>query len=148
MLAEARIADRKELSEAKKAEMIEAKKAYAAERHVQREQLKQEKLKYEKERKSLTQEQKVKRKEALRHRESELASRKESYLARTKRNPLDHIIDMSKKGALFYFEGKEISSDKAIEIAKSNKHLNIKSNDGDSKQPKVYIDVGKPVIKD
>lgn len=148
VLAEVRIADRKELSEAKKAELIEAKKAYVAEKHVQREQLKQEKLKYEKERKSLTQEQKVKRKEALRQRESEQASRKESYLVHTKRNPLDHIIDMSKKGALFYFEGKEISSDKAIEIAKSNKYLNIKSNDGDSKQTKVYLIVGKPVIKD
>ena len=39
--------------------------------------------------------------------------------------PLDYVIDMAKKGAKFYYKGKEISSDKAIDLTKKNKDLNI-----------------------
>ena len=53
--------------------------------------------------------------------------------------PLDHIIDMAKKGAIFYYEGKEISSDKAIELIKKNKSLNISTTKSDSKNPRVSI---------
>ncbi|MGB5420448.1 M56 family metallopeptidase [Algibacter sp.] len=42
-------------------------------------------------------------------------------------SPLDHVIDMAKKGAIFYYENDKISSDKAIEILKHNKDLNISS---------------------
>lgn len=42
--------------------------------------------------------------------------------------PLDHVIDMAKKGATFYYNGKKVSSDKAIELLKNNKSLNISSN--------------------
>lgn len=41
--------------------------------------------------------------------------------------PLDYIIDMAKKGATFYYEKKEISSDKAIELMKNNNSINIDS---------------------
>ncbi|MDO5968562.1 M56 family metallopeptidase [Flavivirga aquimarina] len=38
---------------------------------------------------------------------------------------LGHIISMSKKGAIFYYNDKEITSEKAIEIAKKDKNLDI-----------------------
>ena len=44
-------------------------------------------------------------------------------------NPLDHVIQMAKQGADFYYEGKRISSDKAIELLKKNKGLNIQIKD-------------------
>ncbi len=46
--------------------------------------------------------------------------------------PLDHVIEMAKKGATFYYNDEKISSDKAIDLVKNNKDLNIstKSNDG------------------
>ncbi|WP_350292723.1 M56 family metallopeptidase [uncultured Croceitalea sp.] len=54
-------------------------------------------------------------------------------------SPLDHVIDMAKKGATFYFEGKKISSDKAIELIKKNKNLNISTKKSSSKNPQVRI---------
>lgn len=46
---------------------------------------------------------------------------------------------MAKKDAKFYLEGKEITSDEAIKALKEKKHLNIRTLDSSSKQPKVYI---------
>ncbi len=54
-------------------------------------------------------------------------------------SPLDHIIDMAKLGATFYYEGQQISSDKAIELLKNNQDLNIQSSGKRSKKPKVKI---------
>ncbi|SFR62781.1 BlaR1 peptidase M56 [Maribacter stanieri] len=42
-------------------------------------------------------------------------------------SPLDYAIDMAKKGATFFYEGKEVSSDKAIDLLKKNKELNMES---------------------
>lgn len=53
--------------------------------------------------------------------------------------PVDHIIAMAKKGASFYSEGKEITSDEAIELIKNNEHLNISTTGSNSKKPKVKI---------
>ncbi|GMN11545.1 hypothetical protein MTsPCn9_25770 [Croceitalea sp. MTPC9] len=53
--------------------------------------------------------------------------------------PLDYIVKMAKKGADFYYEGKVISSDKAIELFKKDKNLNIQTSKTDSKNPKVKI---------
>ena len=53
--------------------------------------------------------------------------------------PVDHIIAMAKKGASFYYEGKAITSDKAIELIKNNAHLNISTTGSSSKTPKVKI---------
>ena len=55
------------------------------------------------------------------------------------KNPLDHVIEMAKKGAKFYYEGKPITSDKAIELLKQNKELNISTKEVTSKDPKIYI---------
>ncbi|WP_420602922.1 M56 family metallopeptidase [Flagellimonas sp.] len=53
--------------------------------------------------------------------------------------PQEHVIKMAKKGAVFYYEGKQISSEKAINMIKANKSLNIDSR-ADTKN-------GKPVVK-
>jgi len=64
------------------------------------------------------------------------------------KSPLDHVIDMAKKGAKFYLEGKEISSDKAISVVKANKKMNISTKRKDSKWPKVYLSTKPIVIED
>ena len=46
---------------------------------------------------------------------------------------------MAKKNATFYYEDKEISSDRAIELIKTNEHLNISTTGSRSKKPKVKI---------
>ncbi len=43
------------------------------------------------------------------------------------KSTLDHIINMSKKGANFYYNGDEITSDEAIALVKKNTKLNISS---------------------
>ncbi len=53
--------------------------------------------------------------------------------------PLDHIIEMAKKGATFFYEDKKISSDKAIELLKKNESLNISTTKSQSKNPQVRI---------
>lgn len=59
-------------------------------------------------------------------------------------SPLDHVIEMAKKNATFYLEGEKISSDKAIEVIKSNNNLNIQTTGKSSKNPQVKIST-KPV---
>jgi len=63
------------------------------------------------------------------------------------KSPLDHVIEMAKKGAAFYYEGKPISSDEAISLLKKNDKLNISTKESNSKQPKVYITTKPIVIK-
>lgn len=63
------------------------------------------------------------------------------------RLPLDFVIDMAKKNANFYYEGKKVSSDKAIELVKNNKELNIKSKNSNENQPDIYITQDPIVIK-
>jgi hypothetical protein len=55
------------------------------------------------------------------------------------KSPLDHVIEMAKKGATFYYEGNLISSDEAIQLLKINNERNISTKQVDSKEPKVYI---------
>ena len=64
------------------------------------------------------------------------------------KSPLDHVIEMAKKGATFYYEGKSISSDEAITLLKRNDELNISTKHIDSKEPKVYISQDPVIIKD
>lgn len=52
---------------------------------------------------------------------------------------LDHITDMKKKDALFFYNNKAISGDEAIAYVKRIKELYISTEQIDSKQPKVYI---------
>ncbi len=62
-------------------------------------------------------------------------------------NPIDHIIEMAKKDATFYFEGEKITSDKAIEIIKKNKDLNIQTTGSSSKNPEVKISTKPTYLK-
>ncbi|MFS4445299.1 M56 family metallopeptidase [Maribacter sp. 2307UL18-2] len=62
-------------------------------------------------------------------------------------SPLDHVIEMAKKGATFYFEGEKITADKAIELLKNNKSLNIDSRGHKGKNPQVRISKN-PIIID
>lgn len=54
-------------------------------------------------------------------------------------SPLDQIVLMAKKGATFYYEGEEISSDKAIELIKGNNKLNIHTRGFADAKPVVRI---------
>ncbi|MFV9549925.1 M56 family metallopeptidase [Algibacter sp. PT7-4] len=58
--------------------------------------------------------------------------------------PLDFAIHAAKKGAIFYFENNKISSDKAIELLKHNKNLNIHATSSNGKQ---VIKIQKAPIK-
>jgi hypothetical protein len=62
-------------------------------------------------------------------------------------SPIDHIVEMAKADATFYFEGKKISSDKAIEILKKNGDVNIDINAKDGKQPVVKLSKDPFVIE-
>jgi len=59
-------------------------------------------------------------------------------------NPTDHMIQMAKKGALFYYEDKKVSSDKAIEITKKNKSINTQILGNGSSKPVVKLST-KPI---
>ena len=59
-------------------------------------------------------------------------------------SPLEHIEEMSKKGALFFYNDKSISEEEAINYVKNNKKLYISTKQVDTEQPKVYIST-KPV---
>lgn len=61
-------------------------------------------------------------------------------------SPLDHVIEMAKKGATFYYEGDEISADKAIALVKNNTNLNIDSRGHKDKNPQVRISKSPIVI--
>ncbi|MGB5554174.1 MAG: M56 family metallopeptidase [Flavobacteriaceae bacterium] len=86
--------------------------------------------------------------EMLREQEMELREQEmelhEQRMARppfppTPITPMDHIIEMAKKDALFYYEGKEISSDRAIEILKNNKNINIDTRRENGEKPIVKL---------
>lgn len=46
---------------------------------------------------------------------------------------------MAKKDAKFFYEGRPISSDRAIAILKSNTELNMFTKNSDSNSPRVYL---------
>ncbi|MEM6863808.1 MAG: M56 family metallopeptidase [Bacteroidota bacterium] len=53
--------------------------------------------------------------------------------------PLEHIMEMAKKGADFYYENEKISSERAIDILKNNKNLNIQTKGNNTARPQVKI---------
>ena len=61
------------------------------------------------------------------------------------KSPLDHVVDMAKKDAVFYFDGKKISSDKAIAILKKNKSINIRTKHEGQNNPTVEL-LNKPIV--
>ena len=66
----------------------------------------------------------------------------------TPKTPLDHVIEMAKKGATFYYENEKISSDKAIELLKNNEYLNIDTRGSSTNKPVVRISKNAIVIED
>jgi hypothetical protein len=56
-------------------------------------------------------------------------------------SPLDHVIEMAKKGAIFYYEGKKISSDKAIDVLKKNNKINIDTRGSNGNRPVVRLSI-------
>ncbi len=61
------------------------------------------------------------------------------------KSPLDYVIDMAKKGAIFYYEGKKIPSNQAIKLIKENKNLNIDSRS--TKDSEATVKISKYPIK-
>ncbi len=64
------------------------------------------------------------------------------------KSALEHVIEMSKKGAAFYYEGKSIPSDEAISLIKKNENLNIQTKRPHYVKPKVFISKQAILIKD
>lgn len=52
---------------------------------------------------------------------------------------LDHIINMAKKEATFFYEGRNISSDRAINLIKKNDDLNLFTKDITTNKPRVFL---------
>jgi len=137
-----RVVERQAISEERRKELAKVKLQRVEQRQAEMEKrqeiLKKEKLKHVEERKVLAEQ------------KGELAK-----IERLKRDlpppppppksPLDHVIEMAKKDAVFYFEGKEISSDEAIKKLKQNKKMNVRTISRNSNKPKVYLST-KPIV--
>ncbi|WP_431133770.1 M56 family metallopeptidase [Psychroserpens mesophilus] len=61
---------------------------------------------------------------------------------------LDHIINMAKKDAVFFYEGQSISSDKAIELIKNNDDLNLFTKDISTDKPRVFLTTETSILED
>ncbi|TVZ57919.1 beta-lactamase regulating signal transducer with metallopeptidase domain [Flavobacteriaceae bacterium MAR_2010_105] len=64
------------------------------------------------------------------------------------KSAIEHIMEMSEKGAEFYYEGKSISAKEAISLVKKNEHLHIATSHTNLKQPKVEISKTRVVKED
>lgn len=149
-IKEERMVEREAMSDQRLAKLKQEKIKHNKERLALAEQrqqkLKQQKLKLVKERQALAEQRRDVQKIAKLKREEERALR-EVRSPRPPRSPMDHVVDMAKKNAVFYFEGKEISSDDAIKILKENKKMNISTVGADSKRPKVHLST-KPMVRE
>lgn len=61
------------------------------------------------------------------------------------KSPIEHIKEMAEKGSEFYFDGKSVSSKKAINLIRSNKDLNILTNHTDDSNFIVNLST-KPIV--
>ncbi len=64
------------------------------------------------------------------------------------KSPLEHVKDMAKKGAKFYYNKKEISSKKAISILSKNKSISITTNHSNDNDYVVQLSTKPIVIKE
>jgi len=146
-----RVVEREAISEERRKELAKTKLKRVEERQVEiekrQEKLKKEKLKHVEERKVLAEQKREYAKAVKLKREEENLARREMNIPPPPppKSPLDHVIEMAKKNAVFYFEGKEISSDEAIKKIKNNKKMNIRTYDRGSDKPKVYLS-SKPIV--
>jgi beta-lactamase regulating signal transducer with metallopeptidase domain len=116
-------------------ELKAAKIAYAAQAQEKNDALKAEKIKYVKAKAAMADAKKVK---AMQIGDVPPPPPPVSVL--------EHAKNMADKGAIFYLEGKEISTSKALKIVKSKRKINISTIGPDSDQPKVYLS-RKPIEK-
>lgn len=61
--------------------------------------------------------------------------------------PIEHVKKMAEKGATFFYNGKEISAKKAIEVVKNNNKINIDSRESHSPKPVVKLSTDPIVIE-
>ncbi len=64
------------------------------------------------------------------------------------KSPLEHVKDMAKKGAKFYYNKKEISSKKAVNILTKNKNISITTNHSNDHDYVVQLSTKPIVIKE
>jgi len=110
----------------------------------ERSQLKQEQAMEQQERALIKQEEaQLKQEEALLKQEQILLEEERTLLSPPQPpippDPIDHIIEMAKQGATFYYKRKKISSDKAIDLIKNNKNLSISTKKTNNQIPVVKI---------
>ncbi|MBT8302459.1 MAG: M56 family metallopeptidase [Maribacter sp.] len=63
------------------------------------------------------------------------------------KSPMEHVVEMARKDALFYYEGKKISSEKAIALLKKDKKINIRTKHKGLKKPVVELSTKPFIIK-
>jgi hypothetical protein len=63
------------------------------------------------------------------------------------KSPKEHMMEMAEKDAVFYYEGKEISSDKAIKILKKSKKINLRTRHEGLKRPIVELSTSPIIIE-
>jgi hypothetical protein len=63
------------------------------------------------------------------------------------KSPEEHMIEMAEKDAVFYFDGKKISSDKAIKILKESKKISVLTRHEGLERPIVELSVSPLVIE-
>lgn len=161
-----------------RAVLADAKNARAAELSKSKGTLKEERLKYAKERKAMFKSRKAERAEfKKRHttdRKAELADARtarrvalkqvsnerrsklraeRAVLAETRKlrsteSNTAHVKRMTEMNAIFYFEGKKISSAKAVELTEKTPDLHIQTRKGHNKTPEVYLSTKPIVIKE
>ena len=64
------------------------------------------------------------------------------------KSPIEHVKDMAKKGAKFYFNEKEISSKEALSILAKNKSISIITNHSNDNDYVVKLSTKPIVVKE
>ena len=57
----------------------------------------------------------------------------------------DHLKSMNEIGGIFYYENKEVTFDKALNLVKTNKNLNVQTRSPYTNAPKTYISI-EPIV--
>ncbi len=140
------VAKREAITEERREKLAKEKLKHVEERQAEiekrQEKLAKEKLKHVEERKALAKQKRV-IEGKLKRKDERLVG--QMGVPNPPKSPLDHVIEMAKKDAIFYFDGKEISSDEAIKKLKKKNKMNIRTISRDSNKPKVYLST-KPIV--
>lgn len=60
-------------------------------------------------------------------------------------SPAKHVVKMAEQGAVFYYDGKRISADKAIQLVKHKRHINVLTKKPHAAHPVVHLS-SKPIV--